>query len=223
MKLASNHFLESFEPSFFYSDSTPQLAKQFLGTLLCRRQGKRLMAYYIVETEAYLGISDPACHSYQNRCTPRTKTMYRVGGYSYVYLIYGMYHCFNIVTQPENVPEAVLIRALQPAGQLEIEEPKSEQFIPLIVTPQEKKPTKKHIYTNGPGKLCQALGITRKHNALPLWDTNSSLFLAQLKPLPTFSIISTPRIGIGYAGEAQYWPLRFFIKDNPFVSHLKST
>ncbi|MCX7674763.1 MAG: DNA-3-methyladenine glycosylase [Bdellovibrionaceae bacterium] len=210
--------IEFFDPSFFYSAPTEHLAKQLLGSLLCRKRGAYLMTYYIVETEAYLGITDPACHSYQNRRTPRTQAMYLPGGHSYVYPIYGMYHCFNVVTQAADIPEAILIRALQPAGIMVASTLNPKQLSPLTLTSQLKTVTKKQIKTNGPGKLCQALGITKTHNALPLWDTNSSLFLLRPNPCPTFSIQSSARIGVHYAGEAQHWPLRFFIEGNPFVS-----
>lgn len=186
----------------FFFQRTETVAKQVLGKVLYfRNPAGRILSGRIVEAEAYLGICDPACHSFGELKSKRTQTMYLPGGHSYIYLIYGMYYCLNFVTQGENVPEAVLIRALQP-----VELPDS-------------KPSKKDLQTNGPGKLCRYLGITSKENGLPIWRKESGLWVEDdgfiVKPK---SIVATPRIGVDYAAEAAQWPLRFYLKDSPWVS-----
>lgn len=189
-------------PQDFYFQKTDLVAQQLLGKVLyfCNDE-KELFCGRIVETEAYLGADDPAAHSFGDRKTVRTQAMYLSGGHSYVYLIYGMYYCLNFVTRAENEPEAVLIRALEPV------------HIP------EEKPAKKHLYTNGPGKLCRHFGITKKQNALPLWKKRSGLWVEddgfEIKPK---RICKTTRVGVDYAGDAANWPLRYYLKESPWVS-----
>jgi len=186
----------------FYFQKTKDVAQQVLGKVLYHKNEKgEIFSGRIVETEAYLGINDPACHTFGGRKTERTKTMYLPGGHSYVYLIYGMYNCLNFVTRTESEPEAVLIRALEP------------------VHHTGEKPAKNHLHTNGPGKLCRHLGITNKENALALWKKRSGLWVEDdgflVKPKRIFK---TTRIGVDYAGEAVSWPLRFYLKDSFWVS-----
>jgi DNA-3-methyladenine glycosylase len=144
----------------------------------------------IVETEAYRGEEDQACHARVGR-TKRTETMYGPPGYAYVYLIYGMYHMFNVVTWPEGRPSAVLVRALLP---LEGNDG----------------------HTNGPGKLCRALHITRKHNGIDL--QGSTLYVVPGTSPPESMIATAPRVGIDYAGEWAKRPWRFAIAGNPNIS-----
>lgn len=188
----------------FYFQKTELVAELLLGKVLCHKNEEGdVIKGRIVETEAYLGIKDPACHTFADRKTERTKTMYLPGGYSYVYLIYGMYYCLNFVTRSEQDPEAVLIRALEP------------------VHVSGEKPAKKDLHTNGPGKLCRYIGITKKENGLPLWKKRSGLWVEEdpfiIKPQ---RIHKTTRIGIDYAGPAAKWPLRYYLKDSPWVSRL---
>lgn len=187
------------KPSFYLSD-TEEVAKNLLGKVLNIRSSEGLQKARIVEVEAYLGIGDPACHTFENRRTQRTEAMYLEGGHSYVYLIYGMYHCLNFVTRTPAHPEAVLIRAVQPL-------------------PSADSPKKKDLSTNGPGKLCKHYGITREHNGLSLWKKSSLLYVSDdgFKVSPQ-DIVARPRIGVDYAGKAAKWPLRFYLKNNPFVS-----
>lgn len=186
----------------FYFQNTSDVAQQLLGKVLYHRKpNEEICCGRIVETEAYLGVEDPACHTFGGRRTERTRAMYLPGGYSYVYLIYGMHYCLNFVTRSEQEPEAVLIRALEP------------------VPHPEEIPAKNHLYTNGPGKLCRHLGITRADNALPLWDKTSGLWVEddhfKVKPA---RICKTTRIGVDYAGEAASWPQRFYLRDSPWIS-----
>jgi DNA-3-methyladenine glycosylase len=191
-------------PLEFYQRDTKKVAKELLGKILVHKvRGKRL-AGRIVETEAYLGVIDLAAHAYGGLRTERTSTMFMAGGHSYVYLIYGMHSCLNVVTQKQGVPEAVLIRAIEPTEG--IEEMRKRR-------PKAKKDTD---LTSGPGKLCDALGITRKQNALLLND--SELLIEDAPLLKRTQITASPRIGVDYAEHAADWPLRFTERGNPFVS-----
>lgn len=189
-------------PQDFYFADTVSVAKSLLGKVLNVNIGEEKQRARIVEVEAYLGIEDPACHTFEDRRTPRTKSMYLDGGHTYVYLIYGMYNCLNFVTRTHQHPEAVLIRAVQPL-------------------PGEMNPKKKDIKTNGPGKLCKFYHITKEHDGVRLWKKNSPLFVTDddYRVTPK-QIVTRPRIGVDYAAEAAQWPLRFYLKDNPCVSKI---
>lgn len=204
----------------FYLQPTEKVAQALLGKLLVHKKGKTTLVGRIIETEAYLGLKDPACHSYHGKITPRTKTFYLPGGHAYVYLIYGMYECFNIITGDTQTPETVLIRAVEPLEGVEVMK-KNRGF--------SKSETRLKNLCNGPGKLCQAFGITRKHNQLNLITSSSLTILNPQDPQDPkapkdpknayahyaikgkLQIKKTPRIGIGYAGTAAHWPLRFVI------------
>ena len=154
----------------------------------------------IVETEAYVGEHDLACHAAAGR-TARTEPLYGKPGIAYVYFIYGMYWCFNAVTRAEDEPSAVLVRAVEP--------------LEGIATMRRRRPKARRDVdlTNGPGKLCLALGIGREHNGARL-DRPPILIRAGETVLDA-DVVVTPRIGITQCAD---WPLRYFIKDNPFVS-----
>jgi len=189
--------------SFFRQD-TVKLARKLLGCLLVHRTMSGVAAGMIVETEAYVGATDKACHAYQNR-SGRTEIMYHDGGNAYVYLIYGMHYCFNVVTGPEGEGNAVLIRALEPITGLDLmcKRRKTDQWQNLC---------------NGPGKVCQALDITGKEYGQDLCDPSSPLYLVRFRSVPDEQIAVSPRINIDYAEEAAKWPWRFYLKENPYVS-----
>lgn len=190
-------------PQSFYNQSTKTVAKKLLGKKLVRiYKGKRISGI-ITETEAYLGLIDKGAHSYGGKITERLKTMYLDGGHSYVYFIYGMYFCFNVVTRSPAHPEAVLIRALEPLEGIEY----MKSF--------RRQDNLKNL-TTGPGKLAQALKITKQLNGVSLRD--EELFIEDREDIPRSKIIARPRIGIDYAEEAKDWPLRFYIKDSHFIS-----
>ena len=177
----------------FFNQPTVELAKSLLGKYLCLGDLKGM----IVETEAYLYRNDPGCHASRG-LTKRNAPMFGPAGRAYVYFIYGMYHCLNIVSGKEGEGEAVLIRALEPV-----------QGIPLM---QKRRKTKKiENLCNGPGKLTQAFGITRKHNNLSLLEENFCILSSRKKP----EICTSRRIGLSAGKELE---LRFFIKGNRFVS-----
>ena len=192
-------------PREFYTRSNVvTVARDLLGKLLVvpAHNGKRV-AGTIVEVEAYRGPHDRAAHSYGGRRTKRTETMYGIGGTAYVFFVYGMYNQFNVVTNVEDAPHAVLIRAIEPVEGIE-----------LMRKRRLGQPD--HNLTNGPGKLCIAMGIDRKLDAADL--LGDRVWLEQGQTIPRSQIASGPRIGIDYAEEWVDKPWRFWIRDNPFVS-----
>lgn len=191
-------------PASFYRRDTTLVAQELLGMRVCRRlPDGRLLSGLIVETEAYLGVDDPAAHSFGGRRTARTETMYADGGVAYVYFIYGMHHCLNAVTRRRDEPEAVLIRALSP-----------EQGHELW---QEKFPRLKSAqWLSGPGRLCRALQIDRSHDALSL--QSDELWIEQTEVVSAGDRVVAARVGVDYAGEAALWPLRFYKRDDVSVS-----
>jgi DNA-3-methyladenine glycosylase len=192
-------------PRKFYTRSNVvTVARDLLGKLLVvsAHNGKRVSGT-IVEVEAYRGPHDRAAHSYGGRRTKRTETMYGIGGTAYVFFVYGMYNQFNIVTNVEDAPHAVLIRAIEPVEGIE-------------VMRKRRLGQPDHNLTNGPGKLCIAMGIDRKLDAADL--LGNRVWLEQERTIPRSQIASGPRIGIDYAEEWIEKPWRFWIRDNPFVS-----
>lgn len=196
-------------PLEFYTRSNALvIARQLLGcTLVVPAADGVRVSGRIVETEAYMGPEDKAAHSYGNRRTPRTETMFGRGGTAYVYFIYGMYYQFNAVTNRENVPHAILLRALEPLEGIE--------------RMRERRPVKRdRDLTSGPGKLCQALGLDRSFNKEDLLGQRVWIEAAEKRVAPR-EIMSGVRIGIDYAAEYKDKPWRFWIKDNPYVSRLR--
>lgn len=178
------------DPAFFERE-TLAVARDLLGAYLMKFQPEsgEWLRCRVVETEAYTA-DDPACHAY-NRKTGRAQMLYHHPGTAYVYLIYGMYDCLNVVTEPHGTAGAVLFRALEPPEGMELK-------------------------THGPGRLTRALGITRQQfNGLPLTDVASGLYLAVGAPVPDQQVVQTTRIGISKAVD---YPWRFYIRDNRWVS-----
>ena len=183
-----------------------QVAEQLLGCYLLRQIKGKKLAGRIIETEAYLGLQDPCCHSFGGLYTERTKTMYLRGGYSYVYFTYGMYHCFNVVTRSEKEPEAVLIRAVEPLQ--EIEEMK-----------KNRKKEKILELCSGPGKLCQALKINRELNGKNLTQ-KGEIYICRGEAIA--DIETDSRVGLPLHEDSSYWFLRFYAKNSPYVSVKKN-
>lgn len=194
----------------FYNRDSITVAKELLGKMLVHETGGKRISARIVETEAYMGVIDKAAHSYGGKRTPRVEVMYGEPGHSYVYLIYGMYHCFNMVTGPQGVPQAVLIRALEPVEGLD-----------LMAYNRYQKPygelNKKQItgLTSGPGKLCRALLIDKELNGEDLCGSRLYVEEGETNGL---SIVESRRVGIDYAEEARDFLWRFYIEGNPYVS-----
>lgn len=194
----------------FYRRDTVTVAKELLGKVLVHDINGNLLKGKIVETEAYLGFEDKAAHSYGGKRTKRVEVMYGQPGIAYVYLIYGMYYCFNIITKEEGVPEGVLIRAVEPIENI------NQMAINRFNKPYDELTNyQKRNLTNGPGKLCLALVIDKRLNGIDLCGDRLYLEDDEEKNL---DIVQTTRINIDYAEEAKYFPYRFYIKDNPYVS-----
>lgn len=189
---------------FYTRTNVLTVARELLGKLLVvpTLDGHRVSGT-IVETEAYRGPQDRAAHSYGGRRTKRTETMYGIGGTAYVFFVYGMYNQFNVVTNTSDAPHAVLIRALEPVEGIE-----------LMRKRRHDQPDRN--LTNGPGKLCMAMGIDRSFDAADL--LGNKVWLEERDRIPRSRIMSGPRIGIDYAEEwiDKLW--RFWIKGNSFVS-----
>ena len=195
---------EPLSPAFFAPGrDTRDLARDLLGKVLVHGD----CAGRIVETEAYLGVRDRACHTWGGRRSPRLEPLYGPPGHAYIYLIYGMYHCLNVVTQEEGTPECVLIRALEPLEGLE--------------TMRERGGGKLGTtrLCAGPGRLCRALGLDRDLTGRSL--LTGDFFLARGEDIPESRIISASRVGVDYAGEDRDRPWRYYVAGCPFVSRTK--
>lgn len=191
--------------SFYQNTDVNSLAVQLLGKQLFTLIDGRLTGGTIVETEAYNGIEDRASHAYGGRLTNRTSTMYQPGGVSYVYLCYGIHHLFNVVTAPEGVPHAVLIRGVEPVAGLD------------VMLERRNMTTPKPNLTAGPGALAKALGIDKNLNARDLlgeeiWIEDNGIVV------PGSSVTASPRVGVDYAGDHALLPWRYYIRGNRFVS-----
>lgn len=203
------------EPAFFHLP-TLELARRLLGTRLLHATPAGLSGGRIVEVEAYVGPGDPAAHSYRGRRTARTEVMFGPPGRAYVFQVYGMHFCLNVVSGQAGNPEAVLLRALEPTDGLELMA-RRRGLVQEVAGGQDLSPRLVRNLASGPAKLCQALGITPAQYG---WDLRlSPLFICHDRdPVPDEAVASGPRIGIDYAGEAREWPWRFWLWGNPHVS-----
>ena len=187
---------------FYQQEDVVDLSKQLLGKwLVTEFEGKR-SGGMIIETEAYKGAEDKACHAYGNRRTKRTEVMFSQGGVAYIYLCYGIHNLFNIITNQQDIPHAILIRALLPDIGIEIM--------------KKRRKTEKNL-TSGPGTLCQALGIDRSHTGhlltqSPIWIEDRGFHFEKNQ------ILSTPRIGVSYAEEDALLPWRFVLESSALLS-----
>ena len=187
-------------PRAFYERETEIVAREMLGTVLECETSAGIASGIIVETEAYLGEHDLACHAAAGR-TARTEPLYGPPGTSYVYFIYGMYWCFNAVTRIEGLPSAVLVRALEPLAGIDLMRKRRSRIRNDV------------DLTNGPGKLCTALGIVGSMSAKSL--QRKPIVIREGEPVPDEKVEVTARIGITKSAD---WPLRWIVKGNRFVS-----
>jgi DNA-3-methyladenine glycosylase len=193
-------------PRSFYRRSAETVARDLLGRYLVRRLDGERLVVRLVETEAYLGAPDRASHAWNGRRTARNESLYLAGGHAYVYLIYGLHHCLNVVTGAPDVGSAVLLRAA------------------VAVDGEDRMKANRGFdrslragdLAGGPGKLCQALAVDRRQDAISL--LRGELVVTRGEPLPEARVAVGPRVGIDYAGEAVGWPLRFAETGNPEVS-----
>jgi DNA-3-methyladenine glycosylase len=192
-------------PRSFFTPSAAIVAPRLLGHILVRQTSEGPMAALIIETEAYV-VDDPACHGYGGE-SPRNRSMYGPPGHAYVYFIYGVYWCVNAVCRPKGIAEAVLIRAVEPITGVEL----MRKHRPVAHDKQ---------LTNGPGKLCTALGIDRALDGADLCDAQSPLWIGRNPQhknllLDKGPMITTTRIGIT---KAAHLPLRFYLQGSAWVS-----
>jgi DNA-3-methyladenine glycosylase len=197
-------------PRDFYTRADVlEVARDLLGKKLVvpNRNGARVSGI-IVETEAYRGPEDRASHAFGGRRTQRTETMYGLGGTAYVYFVYGMYNQFNVVTNVEDTPHAVLVRAVEPVEGLD-------------VIRRRRPGRSEYEWTSGPGRLCIALGIDRRLDKADL--LGERVWIEEGVSISPRQIARGPRIGIDYAEKWITKPWRFWVRDNPFVSRVAST
>jgi len=195
------HPRSALPPEFFDRDPR-QVARDLLGKLVVRRLGRKILIARVVETEAYLGKNDPAAHSFSGR-TPRNEVLFGPPGYAYVYFIYGNHYCLNVSCLPDGAAGGVLFRAVEPVTG--ISAMAKARGMPPLPSPR---------LTNGPGKLTEALSITRADNGVNLTDSTLSLYLAE-DDFARPRIVATTRVGIT---KAAHLKLRYLVPDNPFVS-----
>jgi DNA-3-methyladenine glycosylase len=203
--MSGNHVRSSKLPREFYTRSDVlKVSRDLLGKLLVvPTANKKRVSGMIVEVEAYRGPEDRASHAFGGRRTKRTETMYQTGGVAYVYFVYGMYYQFNVVSNIQDTPHAILVRALEPIEGIE-----------LMRKRRHTHPD--HNLTNGPGKLCIAMGIDRELDGVDL--LGNRVWLEDYQNVPASKISKGPRIGIDYAEDWIDKPWRFWIRDNSYVS-----
>lgn len=189
----------------FYNRATIDVASDLLGKVLIRRLDGRLLSGKIVETEAYIGPHDLACHASKGK-TSRTAIMFGPPGFAYVYMIYGFYFCLNVVTERENYPAAVLIRGVEPIDNVDL----MRKF--------RHSPARLFDIANGPGKLCQALSIDKNLNGA---DLCGNVLWIEDRKIKVGRMATSTRVGVDYAGGYKDKPWRFYIEGNPHVSRVR--
>lgn len=191
--------------SFYTRANVLKISRELLGKFLVTNIGDVKTSGMITEVEAYEGEIDRASHAYNGRRTKRTEIMYNQGSTAYIYLCYGIHQMFNIVTNTQNIPHAILVRSLEPIEGIE------EMLL------RRNRAKIDYTLTVGPGSLCQALGIQLKYSGVSLLSDTIWLEDREIK-IPARKIGVSRRVGVDYAGAAAAWPYRFFIKENPWVS-----
>ncbi|MBN8855644.1 MAG: 3-methyladenine DNA glycosylase [Sphingobacteriales bacterium 50-39] len=200
--------MKKLDNSFYARPDVVKIARELLGKVLVTEFDGKLTSGRIVEVEAYNGVVDRASHAYSGRRTRRTEVMYREGGTAYVYLIYGIHHLFNVVTNKQDIPHAVLVRGLEPLEGIS------------TMLKRAGKVRLDHSLTRGPGNLSRAMGLATLHTGYSLYEGEIYIGDDGYRPRKT-EIIATPRIGVDYAGADAALPYRFYVKGNPYVSGKK--
>lgn len=196
--------MQKLRTDFYERDDVTQIAKDLLGKYILTKFDQQYTVGRIVETEAYAGIIDKASHAYNNRRTARTEVMFGPAGVSYVYLCYGIHHLFNVVCNAKDKPDAVLVRGIEPV-----------EGVDIMLQRFNRQKADASI-GRGPGNVSKALGISTKHTGLQL--QSKQIWLAEDNASSSFTILTSPRIGVDYAGDHAQWLYRFFIEDHPQVS-----
>ena len=197
--------MKKLQLDFYQRKDVLKIARELLGKILVTNWKGIITSGRIVECEAYAGVIDKASHAAGGRRTARNEIMYGEGGYAYVYLCYGIHHLFNVVTNSEDEPHAILIRALDPMEGIE----------EMLLRTHKKKFD--HTLTRGPGNVSNALGILTKHTGTSLIERK--IFIADDGGgYSKKQIAASPRIGVDYAGKDALLPYRFYVSGNPFVS-----
>jgi DNA-3-methyladenine glycosylase len=196
--------MQKLSTDFYERDDVAQIAKDLLGKYIITKFDQQTTVGRIVETEAYAGIIDKASHAYNNRRTARTEVMFGPAGVSYVYLCYGIHHLFNVVCNVKDRPDAVLIRGIEPV-----------EGINVMLRRFNKEKADSSI-GRGPSNVSKALGISTKHTGLQLQSRH--IWLAEDNVSTSFNVLTSPRIGVDYAGDHALWLYRFFIEGHPQVS-----
>ena len=191
-------------PQDFYDRSSVVLARALLGQVLVHETEDGVTAGRIVEVEAYRGVKDRAAHTFGGRRTPRNESMWGPPGHAYVYFVYGMHWCVNAVAGPPGVPEAVLLRALEPVAGID------------LIRARRQSPRRDERLLSGPANLCKGLGIDRALNGVPLFKGDLTIRKGPL--VPARQRAQTPRIGVDYAGEDALKAWRFYVRGSPAVS-----
>jgi len=201
--------IKKLDNSFYERADVVRIARELLGKVLVTEFEGRRTSGRIVEVEAYNGVVDRASHAWSGRRTRRTEVMFGQGGTAYVYLIYGIHHLFNVVTNKKDIPHAVLVRALEPL-----------EGIPTMLE-RTGKAKLDHTLTRGPGNLSKALGLYIQHTGFSLFDNVVYIGDDGYKVRKS-DVVAGPRIGVDYAGPDAELPYRFFVKGNPYVSGKKN-
>lgn len=202
--------LKLLSKSYYENEDVLFIARDLLGKVLLTEIDGIITSGIILETEAYKAPEDKASHAYGNRMTNRTKTMFLSGGHAYIYLCYGIHEMFNVVTAMEEIPHAILIRAIFPLKGLE------------TMLARRKMQALNSKITKGPGSLAKALGISRKFNECQLYAQNSPIRIYdENRHYSDKQIAVSKRIGVNYAEESAHLPYRFFVKGSEYVSEQK--
>lgn len=200
--------MKKLEHHFYNRTDVLKIAKELLGKIIVTTFKGQLTSGRIVETEAYAGEGDRASHAWGGRRTNRTEVMYGIGGTAYVYLCYGLHQMFNVVTNQQGIPHAILVRAIEPLEGID------------IMLQRTGKKQLDNTLTKGPGNVAKALGIFTRHTGLDLMG--DELFIANDDfRIKKNDILATPRIGVDYAGDDAALPYRFIVQGNPYVSGKK--
>ncbi len=198
------------QSDFYLREDVVQISKDLLGKYLVTNFNNQMTVGKIVETEAYRAPDDKACHAYNNKRTKRTETMFEAGGVAYVYLCYGIHHLFNVVTAPKDMAHAVLIRGVEPIENVD------------VMLQRRGFSKLKNNLTAGPGTLTKALGISTAHTGVSFLDKKSPIWLEDRgEDVLEKNIISSPRVGVGYAEECALWDWRFRVKGSKWTSKAK--